>query len=724
MKWLKGATLLVLLALAGFWAVPLPEALESPGSVMLLDRHGTPLRENWRAATGSARPVHLDQLPVSMIQATLAAEDARFFRHAGVDWRGVARAAWTNWQAGRVVSGGSTLTQQLIASACGRCRGSADKALEMLRALRLEWRLSKQQILELYLNRVSYGNNATGVESAARFYFGRPAARLSVAQCAFLAGLPCGPDYFDPLRHPERARERQVWILQRMRRLNWLGEDPLQQALAEPLRVESHPAEFRAPHFCELALEGLPERVVEARTTLDLETQITVERLVRATVEPMRQRGLNSAAVVVLENSSGAVRALVGSPNYFDAEADGQVNAAVAQRQPGSALKPFTYGLALERGLTPATILFDLPVRYREFAPQNYDRQFHGPVRLRSALASSYNVPAVKLTHEMGPAALLDRLREAGLSTLTRPAEHYGLALTLGAGEVRLLELTNAYRSLARQGEWTPPHLWEEWRDGSGNELSLPPSPGRGRVFSREVAFLLTDILSDPAARAPGFGHESVLALPFACAVKTGTSRDYRDNWAVGYTTRYTVGVWAGNTRGTPMREVSGVSGAGPLFRDIMLALHSQHGPEPFVAPPGLCRTRVCALSGELAGPYCPGSYAEWFPAEHVPVRRCGWHDRRGTVYPAECEQWASERGLVVRRTGGILAPRDGDRYVLDPGLARRFQTLELRSSRPVRWSVDGRALSGSSWPLQRGTHRVEARQEDGSVETAAFTVY
>lgn len=471
--------------------------------------------------------------------------------------------------------------------------------------------------------------------------------------------------------------QRQRWILQRMVKLGMIADEAYQRALSEPLEVRAHPEQFSAPHFCELVLQSQPALASRLRTSLDGPLQDEVQRLVRAQVEAMRLRGMNGAAVVVLDNASGEVRALVGSPDFFDADNAGQVNLATSLRQPGSALKPFTYGLALERGMSPATILLDEEVRYAtgagEFVPSNYDGRFHGPVRLRTALASSYNVPAVRLAHQLGVEPLLERLRAAGLTSLDRPAQHYGLSLTLGSGEVNLLQLCNAYRALARGGRYGPVRLWPSAQEVPDVE-----------IFSPRVAFLLTDILSDPAARAPAFGRDSVLSLPFPCAVKTGTSRAYRDNWTLGYTTGYTVGVWAGNTGGQAMRDVSGVAGAGPLFREVMLALHRSSRPAPFKPPGGLRRGVICIQSGLAAGPHCPGHLPEWEP----PTQSC------------DCQRAAESLQITF--------PAEGDHFVIDPNLARRFQTLQMTASGPTRWRVDGKPVPEGEWPLQPGLHVAE----------------
>lgn len=686
-RWLLGSVLALGLA---FYCLPVPSMAPS-SHLELLDRQGRRLRAD------DNLPVPLERISPWLIQATLAAEDHRFYSHWGLDARATAASLYQNLRAGRVVAGGSTLTQQLIANLNGRPQGMAQKAWQSLQALRLERTLSKAALLESYLNRVPYGNNTFGVESAARYYFGRPAASLSLAQCAFLAAIPRGPDFYNPLSHLERTRQRQHWVLGRMQALGWIEADQVQQALSEAVRVSPHEDPLLAPHFCRQVERRCPKGTVQ--TTLDGDLQREVEGIVRTQVEMLRERGLDGAAVVVLDNAGGEVRALVGSPDFRR----NQVDLSDSRRQPGSALKPFTYAMALENGLTAASLIPDLPVHYRtstgDFAPTNYDGTFHGPVRLRTALASSYNVPAVRLAHRVGVAPLLQRMHQLGLHSLDQTAQHYGLSLTLGSGEVTLLELTRAYMALANGGFYRE----EVWWKGQQTARSQ-------RIFKPQTAFLLSDILKDPAARAPAFGYDSVLTLPFDCAVKTGTSRDYSDNWTVGYTTRYTVGVWAGPIAGGGMQDVSGVAGAGPIFREVMLALHPSRPPLPFAAPRGLNRQQVCSASGQTPGPYCQGTLSEWLPR---PTKEtCEMHRASGPSY-----------GLAVEAGLPIQFPQDGDTFVMDPRLDRRYQTLQLKASGgPVNWRVDGRR-AGPEWPLQAGTHRIQALSAEGASQEIHITV-
>ncbi len=757
---------------------------------VLTDRTGQEMRFLREAGTGRARWVPLAEMAQVVIAATLAGEDQRFRSHPGVDPLAVLRAGWQFLKEGRIVSGASTLTMQLSRLESPHPRNALGKLWEMGQALRLERWTTKDQILEAYLNRVYYGHQAYGIEAAARTYFARPASQLSLAQAAFLAVVPRSPEALDPYEHAGRALARRDVLLTAMVKGGFADREEADRARVEPLGLRRPMPPFEAPHFVDhlLAREGPLPASGWVQTTLDLALQRDLELLVLRHLQRLAGRGVGQAAVVVLEVTTGEVLAMVGSAAYDDPE-EGQVNGATSLRQPGSALKPFIYALALEGKVTPATLLPDLPVHFATFkgdyVPENYSRDFRGPVRLREALASSLNVPAVRLMETVGVERALRRLQDMGLSSLHRSPEHYGLALTLGDGEVRLVDLANAYRALALGGMWNPVKRVRSLKDREGRSLALPPSQSSRRVLAPKAAYWVTDILADPAARVPAFGRHSVLDLPFPCAVKTGTSRSYRDNWAVGFTSEVVVGVWAGNFDGSPMGEVTGVTGAGPLFREAMLRAMQGREARPFPRPQGLQKKQVCSLSGEAAGTHCPGRVEEWLnPGTALPV--CSWHrplsiDRRNgllagpgcplsqvvtqvlPILPTEYLSWASQTefpsapsqssplcpgGLVERVAGqgppvlaprGILHPAPGSTFALDDEVPASSQALTLTASAPpgtvaVSWEVDGVEVArpgppfSARWPLKAGAHRVGmvALGREGQVlyrQTAAIQV-
>jgi penicillin-binding protein 1C len=666
---------LVLLLIAGHFAlrlVPIPPALLRPPiqSVALLDRNGIPLRES-RVAERFSHELTLEEVPPHVIAAILAAEDKRFYSHHGLDWLATGRAVVAGLTHGRIVSGASTITQQLVKISARRPRTWRAKLIESATALRLEQSWSKDKILAAYLNRLDFGNLNIGLAAAADYYFGKPVSDLSEAEAAFLAGLPKNPRKLNPHVAADSARRRQLTVLERMRANGSLDPARFNCAVAETLALRPPQRRFRAPHFVEMVLQQLPETPpTELRTTLDFPLNERVETIVRDRLAQLREQNVRNAAAVVIDNATGNVIALVGSENYFSPGA-GQVNGAWAQRSAGSALKPFTYLLALERGATPATIVADVrtsfPAAGGFYRPENYNRRCYGPVRYRTALASSLNIPAVKvLLAAGGPAALHERLRECGLTTLNRSPEVYGLGLTLGNCEARLLEMTNAYASLARLGEFRP------WR-------VLPTSNLSAHRYSRpELVWQIADILSDNSARTLAFGMNSALRFDYPVACKTGTSTDFRDNWTIGFTPEFSVGVWVGNFDGAPMREVSGVTGAGPILHTIFDYLHTNSGTSWYRTPDAIVERTIHPLTGKLLADGDARGIREKFVAGQLPAAESATdYDLGGKVQLGpEFDEWFksaenSLRDRTVLATGRdellITSPQAGSVYVVDP---------------------------------------------------------
>jgi penicillin-binding protein 1C len=717
-------------------AWPLPPQLtarERRPAAVITDRHGLPLRAA-RAGDGSlTRWVPLSEMDADLIAAFLAMEDRRFSRHRGVDLRAAARAARSNLAAGRVVSGASTITMQLARILRPAPRTWTGKVQQLLWALRLEWHLDKPTILEQYLNRVPLGQSAVGVDAGAELYFGARADGVSLGQAALLAGLARAPSTDNPLVAPGRSRARRRTALGRLGEEGYARPADLEHAEAEPVLGMNGRTGFLAPHFTTrlLARENAPVSG-RWRTSLDLALQQELETEVRHTVASLADRGARHAALVVLDNRSGEILSWVGSPDFW-ADTAGQVDMVASPRQPGSTLKPFLYGLAFDRGWSPASVVADVPRVYRTatgtYAPRNYDRRFHGPSRLREALASSYNLPAVELANRLGTGSFHATLRRAGFSSLGRSAEHYGLGLALGNGDVTLLELANAYRALARGGVWRP----VRWRPRGPDE-----SDGDGsRVMSPMAAALVLDVLSDPAARAPGFGIETPLDLPFPVAAKTGTSRHFTDNWAVAVTGGFTVATWVGDFSGRPMEGVSGVTGAAPLMHRAALRVARRYAPGLLPRPgeAGAVAVRICRLSGLQATERCP-DLVEWVPRGHGPAATCDWHTSRGVRLPEEYAEWTAgtdARGAAPMSVGpaqapggfSIVSPRHGDRYRIPPGVPPRYATLPLRASSTsrVRWFVDEREVRGSRWVLAPGSHVVRAEGRDGSRQEVRIAV-
>jgi 1A family penicillin-binding protein len=663
----------------------------SASTTKIYDRHGHLLYEIFDPRTGARTRLSLDDIPLTLRQATVAIEDATFYDNPGVEPRAILRAAFQNAQAGEIVSGGSTLTQQVtrLVLLSPKERGQRTltrKLREAILALWLARTWDKATILETYLNEVYYGELAYGVEAAARVYFGAHARDLDLAQCALLAGLPQAPAVYDPLVNLEAARGRQQIVLQAMVRHGYISQSEADLACAEPLHFVGHSDVLVAPHFVSyvrgqlettLGTEALLSGGWAVTTTLDLDLQRLAQETIAHHRERLALQGATDAALVALNPQSGDILALVGSADYDDDAIAGAVNVAIAPRQPGSAMKPILYAAALAQGWTPANVVYDvrtaLTLDDGAYVPANYDNVFHGPVTLRDALANSYNLPAVLLQREVGTETLLSLAHDLGLTSLPDDADRFGLSLALGSGEVTPLELAAAYAAFADGGAWHAPHAILSATHAS---LHFPlstlhsPSPTSHSPLSPHVAFLITDILADNTARTPTFGPDSPLRLSRPAAVKTGTTSDWRDAWTVGYTPDLVVGVWVGNADGSPMTRVSGATGAAPIWHDFMEAALRDRPGRDFARPEGLTRRAICPLSGQLAGPHCPHPRLEWFIPGTEPAGLCDQHvamalDRHtgrpaadGTraaqtitrtvwVPPPELKEWAREQGIA-----------------------------------------------------------------------------
>lgn len=608
-----------------------PAALAPVPGPLVLDRHGQILRLAPDSQGRKAVRLPPGPLPPLVVAAFLAAEDQRFWQHPGVDGVAVLRAAGQDLAAWRIVSGASTITQQLARLIYPGPRSLARKVVEMARSLRIERAFPKEEILRCYLDRVPLGYNLVGVQSAALAYFGQPAADLNLSQAALLAALVKAPGFLRPygFRHA-RLLARQQWVLGRMARLGFIKPQDLEAAREEPLafchRGSRAPAfPFQAPHFVQLALArpGAGEAsggVVH--TTLDLSLQRRIEAAVRSHRARLLKSGASQAACVVLDNRTMMVLALVGSYHYGLRDR-GYNNGAAALRSPGSALKPFLYTQALDQGFTSATLLEDVERRYRtprgEFIPANFDRSTHGPVPLREALANSLNLSSVSLLNSVGPEAFYDILKTLQLiNHEERTAAHYGLGLVVGNPEVTLLQLATAYACLANGGVYRNLRL----------RMAEPLDPGV-QVFTPQAAYIISDVLADPLARGRIFGGAMAMNQPYRVAIKTGTSTHYRDCWAVAYTPEYTMAVWVGNFGGQPTARMSGAAAAAPILADVAREIFGGNTPGVFERPEGIITATVCAFSGLLPQPGCIHRRQELFIAGTEPRQVCTYHQPR-----------------------------------------------------------------------------------------------
>ncbi|MGB9911636.1 MAG: penicillin-binding protein 1C [Microgenomates group bacterium] len=635
--------IILLLGLWLFWDLPLPNKLSSysfPASTLIYDRKGNLLYEIY--AEKNRMPVKLKDLPEHVKWATIASEDKNFYRHWGFDFGGILRATY-NIIFHQTLQGGSTITQQLVKNALleDPRRTLRRKIREAVLTIATEVAYSKDEILEMYLNQTPYGGTAWGIEAAAQTYFGKSAKDLSLAEAALLAGLPASPTRFSPFgAHPELAKERQKRVLQRMKEDGYITEEERKKAEEEPLKYAPALTGIKAPHFVlyvkELLVEMYGEKTVEqgglrVTTTLDLDLQNFSQQTVASEVAKLKKLKVSNGTALVTNPKTGEILAMVGSRNYFDKEIDGNVNLVLRPRQPGSAIKPLNYAVALERKLiTPATVLNDIPTCFQVpgqklYCPKNYDGQFHGPVQVRFALGNSYNIPAVKVLALNGIEDFIASASAMGITTWKDPSK-YGLSLTLGGGEVTMYDMATAFSIFPnlgiRQDLWTI----QKVEDQNGKILYEHQPKEGPRLLSMETAYLINHILLDNNARQPMFGPSSWLVVKNhpEVSVKTGTTNDLRDNWTIGWNPSVMVVVWVGNNDNSPMSYVaSGVTGASPIWNKIISYVLKDKPQEWPLKPEGIVGESICLLSGKLPNPEnpCPTRF-EYFIEGTTPKER------------------------------------------------------------------------------------------------------
>jgi 1A family penicillin-binding protein len=625
--------------LAIFRGLPSPKELEARQpevSTKIYDRNGNLLYKIYKDQNRTIVP--LTKIPIHVRLATLAAEDAEFYSHPGFSIKGIFRAIFQDLETGSV-QGGSTITQQLVKNTLLTPEKTITRKIkELILSVEVEASYTKDQILEMYLNEVSFGGTAYGIEEASESYFGKDVGSLDLAEAALLAGLPKSPTTYSPFgSSPELALERQKEVLHLMQVNKFITVEQEQAAASEKLTFITNRTEIKAPHFVmyirQLLVDKYGEDMVEkggleVTTSLDLSIQETAEQVVQSEVEKLKGLHVGNGAALVANPQTGEILAMVGSKNYFDIPQDGNVNVTTSVRQPGSSIKVVNYAYALANGYTPATIIDDSPITYitagtTPYTPVNYDGQFKGPIPLRSALAQSRNIPAVKVLASYGVAKMITEGQKMGITTWTDPS-NYGLSLTLGGGAVTALDLSKVYSTIADYGKRPDLLPILSVKDYKGRVLEKN-NPVTSDAIDPRVAFILTDILKDNNARAPEFGLNSYLVIKNhpEVAVKTGTSNDLRDNWTVGYNQNYLVLTWVGNNDNSPMSRIaSGVTGASPIWNKIMSAILADKPSIDWKAPDGVSKVNICSITGTLPCDSCP-TKQEWFLDEARPTKYC-----------------------------------------------------------------------------------------------------
>lgn len=591
--------------------LPNPELLNRrfiPVTTQIFDRNGTILYEIH--GDEDRKPIELETLPEYVKQATIAIEDKDFYRHPGFSVRGILRAA-VETLLRKNLQGGSTITQQLIKNALLSSEVSIwRKIREVVLAFWAEKLYSKDDILEMYLNQVPYGGTTWGIEAAAKRYFGKSAKDVTLAEAAFLAGLPAAPTSYSPYGdHPDLARTRQREVLAAMLAQRYISQDQANEAANVELQIQSNIENIRAPHFVTMIRNLLNQKFgqlavdqggLRVKTSLDLQLQEKTQQIVASNVAQLKKLQVGNGAALVSDPKNGDILAMVGSKDYFNTADDGNVNVTMALRQPGSSIKVVNYAAGLENGMTPITIIDDSPVSYvtpgqPPYAPVNYDGRYHGAVTFRSALANSYNIPAVKILNKIGVKTMITMGKRMGIDSWGDESR-FGLALTLGGGEVTMWDMNEVYGTLANQGNRVDLDPLLEVTDYTGR-VYYRKNPTPVAAIAPSVAYMISDILADNGARTPAFGPNSQLKIPNKfVSVKTGTTNDKRDNWTVGYTPSYVVGVWVGNNNNSPMNPylTSGVTGAAPIWNQIMSELLKNKSDEKQPQPDSVITVQGC----------------------------------------------------------------------------------------------------------------------------------
>jgi penicillin-binding protein 1C len=684
-------------------------------AIEFVDRSGLPLGTILTRDQEHTASVRLANVSPLFLHAIVAAEDGRYYQRGPVDGFALARSARQAVETRKIVSGGSTIPMQLARMLEGLPGSVWGKAEQIWFAWRIAAGSDRDQILEAYVNRLPMGGNVYGVEAAARTYFGIPASNLDLAQATLLAALPNDPTSMNPYVHFDVLKTRQRYVLDRMIAGGYTTKADAEAAAAEHITLAPRGRGIvAAPHLLFWMADRVAPGTDRVRTTVDRPLQEFVEEQVRQVMRGLSTRNVHDAAAIVVDNSTGAVLAYAGSPDYFDDAIAGRNDGVQALRQPGSTLKPFLYEYALEtRAVHPNTILADVPVHYAIpgnllYSPTDYSDTFAGPVRVRIALADSLNVPAVRVLERVGVREFLDRLRTLGFSHLDRSADYYGLGLTLGGGEVSLWELAQAYAVLARAGRELPLTAIS----------SSPAAADVGTVGSATAWELVTDILADNHARARAFGVQSALSLPFPAAVKTGTSSDFRDTWTIGYTSEFTVAVWVGNFDGQPMHRVSGVAGAAPLWNRIMLHLYETREAQQFPAPSGLVKRPICASTGLRPEPDCPAVVQEYLYPEDLAAYDA---PAPSAPLPREYDQWLASAPAASTATSlRIVRPPRGGYFLSDAGERLQFEAVGS-GPHAVTWILNGARIALTKpgdqffWPMRAGSFTLVARSEKSS---------
>lgn len=711
----------------------LPKTLPVVGTITINDHQGQELM--FLSENSERQKIKvLSEIPTTVVASTLAAEDKRFLNHHGVDWIATIRAMYTNIQAKAIISGASTISQQVARNLLGtdRNRSLKNKLTDIVLASALEQTYSKEAILQYYLNTIFYGNHAYGISAAAETYFATPVEKLDWNQASFLAAIPQNAGTLNPYKNISLVRTRQLTIAAKLHQLGTINDGELQtiQNIVPTLSPAAQLIE--APHFSYFVLDQLEQKygksfwhghTVQVTTTLNRDWYRQSKQSLTVELARIKEKNAHNAAVLAIDNTTGQILSYVGNTDYFDTANNGAVDMIQGQRQPGSALKPFIYlGTILFHQLGTGSIFYDVPTSFltaqnTPYTPLNYDLDYHGPVTMREALANSYNIPAVKALEKLGIAKAKQIFQEAGIKSIQENDDHYGLSLALGSAEVSLYQLTNAYRTLANQGTYSDlQSIRAVTIDGQTTIWPIPLS--RSQISWVEPSTLITNILQDTKARLAEFGENNALDFTYPVAAKTGTSRNFNDNWTVGFTPTVTVGVWVGNSDGEPMEQVSGITGAGPIFHQVMDIVNN-HQKTSFKQFETLKATKICLPSGLLAQPLCTHTSEEFYLPGTAPQQVDTWYQQDGLHLPQELHYW--QQRFQTKSIGGltITSPQDQDVFQIDKDTPKTAQNIKCTIYAPkvqkLTITLNQKIISTSSacnLPLIPGHYSLEAKGE------------
>ena len=727
-------------------------------AIDIYDRNNILLSRLYPKQGGKYIEAEYDHFPKNLIEATISAEDKNFFTHNGVDFYALIRAFYSNLRAGKTVSGGSTITQQLAKMLNGnKERSYKNKFKEAVYALRLEKHLSKEDIITLYLNKIFFGNNSYGVASASQTYFKKDISSINLSEAIILASIIKSGTKFNPYKKAENLNFRRQYVAKRMNENGFLSDDDYLALNSENTKIyKVNKNIFNSPHFSMYINKNIKnmnmKEIIKVNTTLDYKLEKEVFKIIKNTTSHLTKYNVKNISCVVLDAKTSEILTMIGSFDYYDAEDNGAINGATALRQPGSTLKPFLYAYIFDKGETPASVIGDVKTYINSpggyYIPDNFDKKFRGPVTVRDALANSLNVPAVRWLYNYRISEFQNILLKSGLSSIDKSPDYYGYSIALGSAEVRLIDLASAYSIFTQKGYFLDNSSIKSIEKSDGEIIALAKKKKR-KVISEESAYQINNILSDKRARLQGFPSMRGVVYPFSIAIKTGTSKGYRDAWGVGYTKDYIVAIWLGDFKGDEMMGVTGGSGVVPIIYDIFSLLNKSQKETDWQKPKTIISRDICIISGKLKSEFCNETREEIFNMKNVIDDYCNIHrlyiktnidntveEKVFMKLPKEYDLWAAERQIEMPDNNWtdttflnnqtmskntrllMIEPKNGEIYKIDKDMPLKYQNINIKVDIPFN-SVDAFVYCNGEiigdinsikennirWQLKKGDH-------------------